>query len=363
MTKFTILDSMVGIGLPMHHYDPQVFADDSDWYLRFERYVEHGTSTLCIGCVFTSEQDVSTGDASVLLPMQRTVTARGGNLLISLDNYYSVDFRPLCRDEGARAYVDPLLAHMLRRESPDVVCLRGLDADAPETGLVLNTLVRLGWRPYQSTHQVNWVHELTGDFEGYLASRPSRLKSTLKRKTKKVMGLSGAAMTVHDGKQDLERVLQAYEHVYKKSWKAPEPHTDFIPQLIRASAGKGHLRIGILSIESMPVAVHFWVVKHGVAFIYKLAHDKSFDHYSPGTVLMGHMVKHVMRNDEVKRLDFLSGDDTYKRDWMSVRRDKIKVIAYNPRRLRSQIERMRCQHVSPFVKQCRKIGFRLGNKE
>ncbi|MEQ8659386.1 MAG: GNAT family N-acetyltransferase, partial [Gammaproteobacteria bacterium] len=41
--------------------------------------------------------------------------------------------------------------------------------------------------------------------------------------------------------------------------------------------------------------------------------------WSPGTLLTMHLIEHVVREDAVTRLDYLTGDDPYKRDWMSSR--------------------------------------------
>ena len=57
-----------------------------------------------------------------------------------------------------------------------------------------------------------------------------------------------------------------------------------------------------------------------------------------------------MHNDNVNRLDFLSGDDRYKQDWMSERREKVQIHAYNPHRPFAQWVRYRNEHIKPFVK-------------
>ena len=38
---------------------------------------------------------------------------------------------------------------------------------------------------------------------------------------------------------------------------------------------------------------------------------------------------HVMDVDQVTLVDYLSGDETYKADWMSTRRDCIGLLAFN----------------------------------
>ena len=149
------------------------------------------------------------------------------------------------------------------------------------------------------------------------------------------------------------RVCRLVQRGVQRSWKVPEPYPEFMPALIQQSAEAGALRLGFVIVAGRPIAVHFWIVCDGCAFIYKLAHDKAFDKLSPGTVLMAEMLRQVIDEDGVKRIDFLTGDDTYKRDWMSQRRVKIEMRAYNRRRLWGMAALVIEQYVKPFVKQLR----------
>ena len=385
--RFTILGGLEELEVPLVHYDAGIFPGTSDWYSIFEQFVAFDSrfSHLVYGCLTGRHGDVAevdentnrefygtaegegdgpfhdiaeaqfTADAQqsvhVLFPLYLEKTSVGITRLSSLDNYYSVDYRPLCSCVSVHQYVGSLLMHILRSESPHSLALRGVDLDAPEIGIIIHMLKEAGWKPYLKVHQLNWVHDVEGSYENYIAGRPGRLRSTLRRKTAKLMKLPDVQFSVHDDRKDLDHLLQIYQQVYDLSWKVPEPHPHFIPQLISACAKSGQLRLGLLRIGDAPVAIHFWVVKGGTAFIYKLAHDSSYDSYSPGTLLMAHMVRHVIENDGVKRLDFLSGDDAYKRDWMSVRRKKYVVTAYRPYSLLAQSDRFFEQHLRPFVKQ------------
>jgi hypothetical protein len=43
------------------------------------------------------------------------------------------------------------------------------------------------------------------------------------------------------------------------------------------------------------------------------------------------LMEHVIEIDKVEEIDYLIGDDPYKKAWMSHRRERWGVIAYNPR--------------------------------
>src|SRR5690606_22629144 len=110
-----------------------------------------------------------------------------------------------------------------------------------------------------------------------------------------------------------------------------EPYPDFIPALLRLSASRGWLRLGIASYDNAPVASQVWLVCNGTAYIFKLAYDEHYKQLSPGTVLTAHMMRHVIEGDRIARIDYLSGDDRYKADWMSERGEQHGIAAYNPR--------------------------------
>lgn len=65
--------------------------------------------------------------------------------------------------------------------------------------------------------------------------------------------------------------------------------------------------------------------------IYKLAHDEGFQSLAPGTLLTALLMQQVMQRDQVNEVDFLVGDDAYKKAWMSQRRERLGLVAYDPR--------------------------------
>jgi len=96
-------------------------------------------------------------------------------------------------------------------------------------------------------------------------------------------------------------------------------------------AAMGALRLGIIYVDGEPAAVQLWIVHHGNALIYKLAYDERFGELSVGTILSATLFQHALDVDKVTEVDYLSGDDAYKKDWMSQRRERWGILALNPR--------------------------------
>jgi CelD/BcsL family acetyltransferase involved in cellulose biosynthesis len=133
------------------------------------------------------------------------------------------------------------------------------------------------------------------------------------------------------GGDGLESAVRAYEKIYNSSWKTPEPFPKFMPGLLRAFAKEGWLRLGVAYVDEEPAAAQVWFLANGVASIYKIAYDQKFKDLSVGSFLTMHMIRAAIDAEKVQEIDYLTGDDQYKRDWMSQRRERWGILAMNPR--------------------------------
>lgn len=261
--------------------------------------------------------------------------------LEALANYYSCFYAPHLVDSLANPR-DTLGAITLAiaKERPrwDAIEVRPLDVnsrDFPElvaafkgAGYVVQTFFSFG----------NWYLPVNGrSFTQYTESLPPALKNTLNRKKKKLEKTGRSKIEITTGGAGLDAAIDAYMKVYLASWKQPEPYPNFIPGLIRMCAAIGALRLGILYLDGEPAAAQIWIVHNGNALIYKLAYDERFGEFSAGTVLSARLFQHALDVDKVAEVDYLSGDDAYKKDWMSHRRERWGILALNPRTLRGAL--------------------------
>ena len=138
-------------------------------------------------------------------------------------------------------------------------------------------------------------------------------------------------IVIYRDEAGLDEALRAYEQIYAASWKIPEPYPEFIRGLCRTCAESGWLRLGVVYIDDQPAAAQIWIVNDGIANIYKLAYDERFAKLSLGSILSAHLMEHVIDVDKVHEVDYLTGDDAYKKDWMSDRRERWGIVAFNLR--------------------------------
>ena len=153
----------------------------------------------------------------------------------------------------------------------------------------------------------------------------AKLRSTVERKGKK----AGLDIVIH--REFDADAWAAYEAIYAASWKGEEGSWPFLRDLAEAEGDAGTLRLGIASRDGLPVAAQLWTVENGRATIHKLAYREDAKALSPGSILSHAMFAHVIERDRPALIDYGTGDQPYKADWMDVAHPLWRIEASNPR--------------------------------
>lgn len=214
------------------------------------------------------------------------------------------------------------------------VRLDAMPANWPDLALLIAGVRSARMAVLQFDHFGNW-HAMVADmdWDRYLAGRPGALRETVRRRLRRAERQTDASFAVFASRDGIEAGIAAFESVYARSWKEPEPFPTFNAALMRAAAQAGWLRLGIWSIADRPVAAQFWIVNRGKATVLKLAHDEAFKAHSPGTVLTALMLRRLLNEEGIGEIDFGRGDDPYKEGWTGQRRQRIGLMLINPLRL------------------------------
>lgn len=256
-------------------------------------------------------------DALAVLPL----AGRGGDLS-ALANWYTFRFRPLVSEEADAANLLAALAQDLAQRAHRVT-IKGLPEEDGSADMLAHAFRAAGWHCRLTASDTNHVLPVDGrSFEEFLAARPGQLRTTLKRKAKRV------ETQVHTAFDD--NAWADYEAIYAESWKPEEGSPAFLRAFAEAEGAAGRLRLGVARAEGSAIAAQMWTVEGGTAFIHKLAHREAAKALSPGSVLSAAMFRHVIDLDRVDLVDFGTGDDPYKRDWMEEVRSRYTLEAMRP---------------------------------
>lgn len=257
----------------------------------------------------------------------------------SLANYYCSLYAPIIDPHADRSTVLRSLLGAVDQLRVDALDLNPLAEEPAAAVAVAAALEGLGWRTERYFRFGNWYLEVAArSFAEYFAALPSQLRNTVTRKEKKLRQQPGLAITIAQTPAEVEAALAGYQRIYAASWKHPEPHPNFVPGLVQQLAAQGWLRMGLVQVGTEPVAAQIWICKDGVVSIFKLAYDERFAQLSAGSVLTTHLMRHVIDVDHAAVVDYLTGDDAYKRDWMSHRRERVGVRALRARGWRGRGE-------------------------
>lgn len=257
------------------------------------------------------------GDAVCALALMRGDRGQ----LRSLANWYSFWARPVFAGGGERLL--PRIARDLARRARRVSLAPLAEADAAPLARAFR---EAGWIARAERCDTNHYLIVAGrSFAEYWATRPGALRETVRRK-----GAKGR-VEVHVMTRFDEAAWHAYAAVYARSWKPEEGSMAFLRRFAEAEGAAGTLRLGLATMAGEPVAAQLWTVEGGTAFIHKLAHDEAAKPHSPGTLLSHAIFQHAVDRDRVERIDFGTGDDAYKHDWMEASRPMLRLDMHCPR--------------------------------
>lgn len=310
------------------------FFLSKEWFENYEKEVISSGITEAIYCFIGDNNTIG------VIPLCEKIEKKYGisiSVLEAMGNYYTSLFGLIGNDEVyGKTISEKLVSQLAKNKSINVLHLRPLANDTIFFHALVKSLSENNWYVEQYCCFGNWYLNCRGtSYDEYLASRPSKLRNNIKRKSKQFEKKGGELVLVKsfDG---LPQALDDYEKVYNSSWKISEAYPGFIRGLVEYMAKNGELRLGVAYFDGKPVAAQIWFVSHGIASIFKLAYDEEYKKLSAGTVLTGFIMKHALDDDKVHEVDYLTGDDAYKKDWMSDRRERWGIKAYNKQTLKGK---------------------------
>jgi Acetyltransferase (GNAT) domain len=230
----------------------------------------------------------------------------------ALANWYSLASGPVFSGGEEPALLTAIARRMAKARSvPPVITMAPVSRRSGASDMVCASFRKGGWIAMRHQSSTSWIAHVGGkSFDDYWAARPGQLRNTFKRKGAK------SDITTETLVHFSEENWADYVSVYEESWKEAEGDPAFLKDWAQAEAERGQLRLGLARLNGQVVAAQFWTVESGTAYIHKLAHREEFRELSPGTILSVALFRHVIDQDKVDTIDFGTGNDRYKADWM-----------------------------------------------
>ena len=338
----------------------------------FELLLTHhfgGRDRLCLLGV----EDARDGRPLLLAPMRLTRhdgAAPGALVLASIhhnENYAAANVAIDDEVHEPVRLVEQMFSRLRRHEvtpggePPDLVRLMPLEPGSALGDALYEGLRAAGWPVQVFANSFNRYEDTAGlSHEDYFAARSANLRYSVRRRRRALEKAGGLELTIVRDPEHLEPALLDYLQVTHGSWK--NPHTMADPTLlamIRLSAARGCLRLGLLRVNGEPAATQFWIATGGVGYCVRLAYDRRFAKQAVGIVLTDHMIGQLLDLDRVERLDFGYGGEGAKTPWMSQERVFVGLIAFNTGRWAGRWQALRHLGGQPVKRALKAVRDRL----
>ncbi len=325
------------------------FFDDAartSFYLTRTWFEILSTSSIPTGTrvIFWAVEAAADGRPLALLPVCVPAGQEGSLLsqrkpgprsMAALTNYYTCLYGVLVASD----IVDPrpplrALVRAIRedrRQAPLVLEFNYLPGAHDHYPALADALADAGLVVMRYFHAATWFEPVTGHSAAdYLAQRPKSIRQEYARKARKLEKEQSIERRMFWHSDEIEQALADFQAIYRTSWKGTERHPDFIPTLFRIGMASGHLRVGILYINGQAAAAQIYTLHGGVATAFKDAYDPAFAKHSPASVLRLFTVSYLIDRDRIDEINFGYGDEPYKQDWFSRRRELSGLLACDP---------------------------------
>lgn len=268
--------------------------------------------TMVLACVIAENKVMA------ILPLIKSA----GKTWYSLNHRYTTHYSLLLAKD-AQAQILSCLVQGLADLRLQALLLQPVADDDRNLQALQSTMEAAGFSCEYTFRFYNWIYRVQGkSYADYMAARPAKLRNTIARKARKLEREHGYELHLFLG-DDVPHNMPDYYTAYNASWKANEQYADFLNSVVAAYSKKGWTRLAVLYVKKQPVAAQLWFVHQGKASIFRLSYDKAWKPYSPGSILTRFLMEYVIDTDKVEEIDFLTGNDAYKQDWMSRRRERF----------------------------------------
>ena len=300
------------------------------WLAATEAFMRTENSQVLVHCLYQTDK-AQEAILSIAWPL---VHNQADKKITSLSSFYSAVAEPIFFTPADKQTLAQLFSYIEQHHQ-----WHSMQLGAFEEGGVAQVLLESF--PYQRVYAKtdNIYQESINDYASYYQQRPSQLRNTIKRRTKKLAKGHQYRTEIITELDAFPLAFSAYKTIYQQSWKGDEFSFDFIEQVCLAALAENKLRLGLLFVDEEPAAAQLWFLQsspnnEGVmqttASIFKLAYSPKYQDYSVGSILSLALSEHVISQDQVSCIEFGMGSESYKQDWLTAKRIRKSYQVFNP---------------------------------
>ncbi len=247
-----------------------------------------------------------------------------------VSDYLDVIVSPADLPEFAAELLSYLHTHITGWETLNLYNL--LDS-SPSIPAFESAAADAGWHTDLSTLQPSPYIALPGDWETYLAGIDKKQRHEIRRKMRRAENAEQPAKwyVLSDPEkleQDIDSFLDLMAQGSEKAVFLSEAMVPYMRQVMRTAFKEGYLHLSFLEIGGGKAAAKLCFDYQNRLWGYNSGFNNEFMSYSPGWVLMGHLL--TWANEQKREVfDFMRGDEEYKYRFGAVDRF-VKLLSLQP---------------------------------
>lgn len=245
----------------------------------------------------------------------------GRNSLLFLGSIEISDFLDLIvRREDEPAFIDGLFAfiqsHLVPRYDIQCLDLYNLVEESPTLDLMQAAAASIGWSASQERLQRSPLIRLPGDWEAYLAGIDKKQRHEIRRKMRRAAESEfNVSWHVVENARQLKAASEDFltlmsQEKDKQQFLTPEMRVQ-MKAMMQTAFDAGNLQLAFLTVNGSNAAAYFNFDYANRIWVYNSGLDYAYMDYSPGWVLLGHLLKWANENGR-EVFDFMRGDEEYK---------------------------------------------------
>jgi CelD/BcsL family acetyltransferase involved in cellulose biosynthesis len=263
--------------------------------------------------------------------IKRTITTRKIELIGNFHSPIRIFIQDYSSQENAKDLISKIFSFFLTQYRQwDVLQLPSL----PEENDLFNTFhlatrnIPLQHRTYLSA-QNRYLDNIYYPFKEYFQNLPKKVKKDINYCERRLNKSGNLEFRLKRDAENLDNYLDLYEDLRVHSWTAPEIDRSFNREFARLMVKMGWLRLGVLYYDAIPIAAQKWIVCNNTAYIHDVLYHQDYKKYSPGKILLSKVSEYVIEKDGVNQIDFMTGDESYKKEWTPKLRERKGIQLFN----------------------------------
>jgi len=251
----------------------------------------------------------------------------------------------------------PFFEHVLTDMKDDrrEVVLRSVPSDSKTRAGVEAATRGAGFLLDETESRTSPYITIDGSWEDYKATRTTKRVARWRKRVRKIEKIEGMTVNRLDGSTDVDRLVDGFIEVEKRSWK--EKHgtsisgrglDDFYHAMCRSLEREGWFYPIWLERDGTMFAFLLAILYGGALYALKTSFDERYSEFSPGTPLFYYAVTDAFDRGLTK-VDFLGQPSRWKSEWATDHREHTNLHLY-PSGMAGAMRYLRESRVKPIAK-------------